>query len=470
MDAVIAGASTIIGDDAVTVHIGIEGGKIAALVAADRKVPDARQRIDADGLIVLPGAIDAHTHFTAPFDDASDEVREGTRGAASGGITTVLEMPHGGPPTTSLERFLAKRAMMERHALVDFGLWGGLTGKNLDQLPLLDEAGAVAMKGFTCSGNPTGEPTNSRGMPMLDDDQILSAMHVIASFDGLIGLHAESHAILHGRMNALIAEGRADAQAHAESSPEIGEVEAVSRAIVLARETGVRCHIVHLSTARAAEIVREARKDTRISAETCPQYLMLDEDDLVRIGGIARCGPPLRKRQTVDELWRRVKDRSIDILTSDHCPYPPEIKAGSSSSIWNVAKGITGIQTLCSLFFSAAVQERGLSLADYVRMTSTGPARLFGLYPRKGAVAIGSDADFAFYNPQASWTVRGKDFFGHAKWTPFEGMRSTNRIERTIVRGTTVFSDGRVTADAGHGRYVGREERGNGPVARPGSR
>lgn len=454
MDTLIIGGTVVTETAALRVDLGIAGGRIAAILDPATRHPAASETIDASGLLVLPGAIDAHTHFTGSHNRAGEELREGTRGAAGGGVTTILEMPHALPPATTLEGFLHKRALATAESSVDFGLWAGLDGVNLEALPALNTAGAIAFKGFMCSGDPDGRATDPAGLPRLDDDQLLRAMRTIRGFDGLIGLHAENHAMLIGAGTALRASGRHDAAAHAAAGPEIAEIEAVARVLLLAAETDVRCHIVHLSSARAAALIAAARDRARVSVETCPQYLLLDEDDLIRIGPNARCGPPLRPRAVVDGLWRHVLDGDIDTLASDHCPYLPAQKAAGRESIWLAGMGLTGIETAVPLFFSAAVQDRGMVLTEFARMTATAPALRFGLADRKGAIAIGLDADLAFYDPAAQWTVRGAAFRGFGTWSAFEGMACHGRVVRTLVRGTTVYDDGQIKVAPGFGRFV----------------
>ena len=454
MDTLIVGGTVVTETAVLRADLGIASGRIAAILDPASRHPAASETIDASGLLVLPGAIDAHTHFTGSHNRAGEELREGTRGAAGGGVTTILEMPHALPPATTLDGFLRKRALATAESSVDFGLWAGLDGVNLEALPALNTAGAIAFKGFMCSGDPDGRATDPSGLPRLDDDQLLRAMRTIRGFDGLIGLHAENHAMLIGAGAALRAAGRHDAAAHAEAGPEIAEIEAVARVLLLAAETDVRCHIVHLSSARAAALIAAARDRARVSVETCPQYLLLDEDDLIRIGSDARCGPPLRPRAVVDGLWRHVLDGDIDTLASDHCPYLPAQKAAGCESIWLAGMGLTGIETAVPLFFSAAVQDRGMALTEFARMTATAPALRFGLADRKGAIGVGLDADLAFYDPVAQWTIRGAAFRGFGTWSAFEGMACHGRVVRTLVRGTTVYDDGEIKVAPGFGRFV----------------
>jgi allantoinase len=455
IDTRIVGATVVTKAAVSLVDIGIDNGRIVDLSVHGSPGLPSRETLDATGLVVVPGAIDAHTHFTGAHDDVIEEVRAGTIGAAAGGVTTVIEMPHSDPPATTSAAFEWKKDLFSAQSSVDFALWGGMNGRNLDELARLGEAGSVAMKGFLCSGRPDGEAGDKRGLPMIDDDALVEAMRVAADLDVVVGLHAENHAILRGRSAALRAVGRDGGRAHAAAQPEIAEIEAVARSLLLARETGSRLHIVHMSSSRTAALIDGARGGARVSVETCPQYLLLDEDDLERIGPFARCGPPIRPRTTVEALWGDVLAGRVDSIASDHCPYLPEQKNGGAGSIWDAAMGLTGIETSVPLFFASAAQ-RGLPLQCFAAMTATNPARIFGLDDRKGAIALGLDADLAFYAPDRPWTVRGARFRGRGTWSAFEGMHCEATVVRTMVRGATVFLDGEAHVEPGHGRYQPR--------------
>ena len=454
IDTLIVGG-TVITDTAVgPIDIGIDGGRIVELAAGSGPRSTARETIDATGMVVAPGAIDAHTHFTGAHDFVEDEVMGGTLGAAIGGVTTVIEMPHSAPPATTLAAFERKRDLFAARSSVDFALWGGLDGANLPEIPRLVGAGAAALKGFMCSGKAGGEAGDKRGLPMLDDDDLLEAMRVAAPLGSVVGLHAENHFIIQGRTAAVRAAGRDGGHAHAAAQPEIAEIEAIARALLLARETSAALHVVHMSSSRSAELIAQARATTKVSVETCPQYLLLDEDDLERIGPFARCGPPIRKRATVEALWGDVLAGRIDALSSDHCPYLLEQKNGGTGSIWTAAMGLTGIETAVPMFYGAAAS-RGLGLARFAAMTATNPARIFGLDDRKGAIRLGLDADLVFYADRP-WTVRGAAFQGLGTWSPYEGMTCGATVARTMVRGTTVLLDGKARVEPGFGRYLPR--------------
>jgi allantoinase len=451
VDMVIVGGTLVQEHAQMRANLGIQSGRIAGVWAPD-VVPTADAVIDATDLVVVPGAIDAHTHFTGLHDRPAESLGVGTQGAAAGGVTTILEHPQSDPPATTLERFLRKRALMAEHAVVDFGLWGGIDPASLDQLAPMHEAGAVAFKGFMCSTRAAGEAPDRFGLPRLEDEPLLRAMETVAAFGGVVGLHAENHSMLTVRTAELKARGRHDPLAHAEASPPLGEVEAVSRALLLAAASGVRCHIVHLSVAEAAARVREAKKQAAVSMETCPHYLVLDQDDLVRSGAYARCAPPLRQRANVEALWDFVFDGSIDLVASDHCPYLLEQKTGSS--IWDAALGLNGIQVMGPLLFSEGVNARKLPVSDFVRLTSTGPARRFGLYPQKGTLQPGSDADVVLYDAAASWTIHSKDLHALAHWSPYEGRPVRGQVVQTLVRGRTVFKNGKILDPDTRGQFV----------------
>lgn len=448
-DTIIRGGTIVTPDAAFEGHLGLRAGRIVAL--SSEPLGEAGTVIEAAGLLVMPGVIDLHVHLTAQQDDPSFEVREGSGGAAAGGVTTLVEMPHSAPPATSLAAFRRKQALMAAHCVVDFALWAGLDGANDAELPALVEAGALGFKAFLCSGAAGGEAPDHRGLPRLDDDGLLRAMRVLAPLGAPIGIHAENHDMLRAAQARLRAAGRHDTRAHAEAGPEIAEIEAVARVVTLARETGARCHVVHLSSARAGALIAAGGAD--VSAETCPHYLSLDEEDLVRIGADARCGPPLRPRPVVEALWGKVLDGTVSMIASDHCPYPIAQKRAGDASIWEAGMGLTGIQTMLPVFLEEALA-RGLSLPRIAALLATNPAKRFGLAPRKGAIVPGADADLVLVDPDAPWVVRGAEFPGHGRWSAFEGRRCTARVVRTLLRGRSVFAQGRVLGAPGGGAFV----------------
>jgi allantoinase len=276
------------------------------------------------------------------------------------------------------------------------------------------------------------------------------------------GLHAEDGQLLAAGLRRMQEAGRKDPMAHAESRPPLVETVAVDTALLLAAETGCQVHLCHVASAAALALIREAKgRGQRVTAETCPQYLMLNTDDLVRLVGFARCAPALREQSEVDAIWEFVRDGTIDLICSDHCPYTIESKQAGEEDIFQAPLGLSGVQTLLPAFYSEAVVKRGLPVERFVSLMATNPARIFGLYPRKGTLAIGADADVTLLDPTATWTVSLADALHRQKWTPYEGAVITGRVVRTLRRGQTIFDDSRsgedrVLAGAGSGTYLPR--------------
>ena len=297
-------------------------------------------------------------------------------------------------------------------------LWGGVIGppeQTVSDLDGMAADGAAAFKSFMASSSPF--------FPAVDHAQLLWAMREAARLDLPYGLHAEDHQLLSDGLDRMRAAGRKDPLAHAESRPPLVETVAVSTALLLAAETGCHVHICHVASAGALALIREAKeRGVRVTAETCPQYLMLDTDDLVRLAGFARCAPALREQAEVDAIWGlrlRWHDRSHLLRP---LPLHGRKQAGRTDDIFQAPLGLSGVQTLLPAFFSEAVVKRGLAVERFVSLIAANPARIFGLYPRKGTLAIGADADITLLDPDATWTVTVDDALHKQKWTPYEGQ------------------------------------------------
>ena len=298
--------------------------------------------------------------------------------------------------------------------------------------------------------------------PAVDNAQLLWVMREAARLDLPYGLHAEDHALLQDGLRRMQAAQRKDPLAHAESRPPLVETVAVNTALLLAAETGCHVHICHVASAGALALIQEAKsRGVNVTAETCPQYLMLNTDDLTRLAGFARCAPAIRDQAEVERIWEYVFDGTIDLICSDHCPYTVESKAAGAEDIFAAPLGLSGVQTLLPAVYSEAVVERGLPIERFVALIATNPARIFGLYPRKGNLTVGADADMTFLDPNATWSVTVADALHRHKWTPFEGKQMCGRVVRTIRRGETIFDDARagearLVARPGSGRFLPR--------------
>ena len=453
---VITGGTIVTGEGQVRADLVIEGEQIAGLVAnGDDLAVD--ERIDASGQLVLPGGIDVHTHFEEPDPGLLEGFTNGGAAAAAGGITTVVEMPQAHPTTTTADQLRDKQAIVAQNAIVDMALWAGVIGEpaqDPDELRAMADAGAAGFKSFMASSSPF--------FPAVDHAQLLAAMRTIAEIGLPYGLHAEDNALVNDGIRRMQAAGRTDALAHAESRPPLVETVAVNVALQIAEVTGCHVHICHAASADAIALAVEARnRGVAVTIETCPQYLALNTDDLVRLKGFGRCAPALREQSEVDAIWPFVLSEAVDLVCSDHCAFTPESKEAAETDIFAAPLGLSGVQTLLPAFFDGAVIQRGMDLSQFVRQMATTPAKIFGLYPRKGTIAVGSDADVTLLDPAREWTVRGADMLHRRKWTPYEGKTLTGRVRRTIRRGATIYDDraegeARVPAAPGSGLFLPR--------------
>lgn len=428
--------------------LAVRDGRIAGIFAPG-EAPLVGDLVEAGGLHVLPGVVDAHVHFNEPGRTHWEGYETGSAAAAVGGVTCFLDMPlNSSPPTLSAAALEAKRAAVAGGSHVDYGHWGGLVTDNLADLEGLHAGGVVGWKAFMCH-------SGIDEFPRATDGVILEGFRRIGGWGGLLALHAESDELTEHLGGRLRGEGRRDRRAWAHGRPPFTELEAVQRGLLLAREGGGRVHFVHVSTAAAMQAVAEARAAGQpATAETCPHYLALDEDDLERLGAVAKCAPPLRTRDEVEALWRCLLDGAVSFVASDHSPASPEEKERGGGDIWQAWGGISGVQTTLPLLLTEGVHRRGLGLRPLVNLLAAHPARAFGLYPRKGSLRPGADADLALVDLDREWALSAADLRTRHPLSPFVGRRFKGRVMATLVRGTVVARDGEVTGPPGHGQLV----------------
>jgi allantoinase len=397
---------------------GVERADIAVaegrITAVDRDLDEDGEEIDAGGLHVFPGGIDSHVHLNEPGRSDWETIADGSAALAAGGYTAFIDMPLNNLPVTiDGDAFDLKLVAMRESALVDFGLWGGLVPGNLDRLEDLHRRGVLGFKAFMC-------PSGIEEFPACNRNVLHEAMHRIAELDSILLVHAEDQEIIERHTEKARGAGPLD---FAASRPPEAEVDAIFRVIELSAETGCRLHVVHVSTAEGARLIREAQeRGVDVSGETCPHYLLYVEEDLVRLGGIGKCAPPFRQASDRDALW------DLSMVVSDHSPSTIELKEGGDFfKIWG---GISGCQTTRLLLLA---QDR-LDLARIAEITATNIAARFRL-EHKGDIAPGFDADLWVVDLDSDDVLRREDLLYRNRFSAHEGQRIRGATVRTLVRG-----------------------------------
>jgi dihydroorotase len=411
-------------------------------------MPAAAREIDANGLVAIPGAVDVHVHFREPGYTHKEDWLSGTRAAAAGGVTTVLEMPNTNPATSTVAALKDKIALASAKAVVDFGVYGNIASDNRDEIAPMIEAGAASFKIYMGSENPV--------VPAPDDDAILAALETLARHRMRATAHAENVSLLAVRGRRLRQAGRTDPSAHLEHHIDLAEVEAIGRIALYARWVDCPVHIAHVSSRHSLPVIERAKADgTDLSAETCPHYITLSTADAQRLGAsYLRVKPPVRGPDHPAPLRGALFEGLIDVLSTDHAPHRPQEKR--FPVIWDNAVGFPGVETSMRILLTA-VAAGELALERYVEISSSAPARLFGLAPRKGAIEVGADADIVLVDLEKRSTIRGSTLHSKGNATPFEGMETVGLPVFTLVRGNVVMKNGTVTGAAGLGRRVLRD-------------
>ena len=432
-DVLVRGATVVGAGSQRRLDIGVADGLIAAL--GPELAGPATDEIDAAGLHLLPGVVDAHVHFNEPGRAEWEGFETGTRALAAGGATAAIEMPlNAHPPTVTAAAFDEKRRCLERSALVDVALWGGLVPGGVEAMDELAARGVVGFKAFMCT-------SGIDDFPGVDDLTLYDGMCRARSLGLPVAVHAESEAITAGLAHRARSSGRTAMRDFAASRPAVAEIQAIARAIALAQESGCSLHVVHVSTGRGVCLVADARaRGVDVSCETCPHYLVLTEEDAEALGNVAKCAPPLRPRSESEALWRALADGTLPMVASDHSPAPWAMKGGDDAfAAWG---GISGCQTMLPLLLSDGCAGRGLALELIAAATSGYVARRFRL-GGKGRLEPGADADLVLVDLTATKPLSAEDLYYRHRHSPFVG-RTTARVARTLVRGRTVFADGRI--------------------------
>ncbi len=447
-DLLIRNGDVVTPEGVLRADVGVSEGRIVRI--ARELEGSAKETIEAAGLHVFPGILDAHVHFNEPGRADWEGLASGSAALAAGGGTAFFDMPlNSVPPVLDRESFALKRALAEQKSRVDFALWGGLVPGNLDRLGELRDAGAIGLKAFMCGSGVEEFPG------IIDAATLRAGMKRAAELGLLVAVHAEDDALARSLVDAAQARGETDVRSWMATRPVEVELAAIRTATDIAGETGCRLHIVHVSSPEGVILVAEARRrGVDVTAETCPHYLLLNEEDVVRLGAPAKCFPPLRSEIRRQRLWEAVEHGGLDTIGSDHSPAPPTMKVSNDFfAIWG---GISGCQHGFPLLISVALERAPAAeaLPRLATLLAANVADRFSLAGRKGRLAEGADADFALLNLQGDHVLHNEELFYHFQQGPYDRRRCTVGVARTIVRGRTVYAEGRIASAPSFGHLL----------------
>ncbi len=429
------------------VGIATVGEKIAAIGTMDA-LPTATKTVDANGGILVPGIVDTHIHNRSPGYEYKEDWETATRAAAAGGVTSVIGMPNTDPPVDCPEHLRRKFDRGEQNAIVDFQSYAVLTTDNLDQIHPLAEAGVAGYKVFFGTYLDDIEPPS--------DGQLHAAMTDVAKTGRRLGVHAENREIIAHYRDRAKQQGRTDPTDYPRSRPTVAETEGVSRVVTLARNTACPVHIFQVSTGRTAAIIRDAKRDgIDVTAETTPHYLWFTEAAMETKGEVASIQPPLRSAKDRDSLWETgIEGGAIDCIGTDHSPHT-DAEQGLTDilNIWDVSTGFVGLESEVPAMLTF-VNDGCLTLKKWVDLHSSRPAKVWGLYPQKGSLQVGTDADFTIVDPTTEWILDRHDLQSKNTATPFDGEQFAGSVTHTCVRGSLVYTDGTVVGTPGDGRRI----------------
>jgi len=461
-DLIIHDVNVVTSSDVFYGSVLARDGKTAALVRQELIGDiEAAEVIDGSGCYLLPGMVDVHTHIDeqwadvdfdmSPYRPVNDDLASATKAAAAGGITTVTLMPASFPVVNTAEKLLQRRDYCLGKCYVDFALLGGAGVEMLDTIVSQAEAGAVGYKSYF------RQFTSARkGLVNETSGDVFLTMEKVREAGRPVGIHSEDAFLSRVLTEKLRRKGRTDPSAWLESRPESVEISSTVVLLEAAKLSGAPFHLVHMSSPRAVELAIQWREwGTDVSIETCPHYLLFSNEDMAEWGPYLKVAPPLRTRSSMDRLWDQLNDGLIDILATDHAPgYEKERKIGEKD-IFALGGGMPALETTMPAMLGKVFSGK-LSLSRLVQISAENPARRFGMYPQKGTITVGSDADYILVDPDREWELKVEDMYslGREAGRPYDGMHGKGAITHTVLGGKVVYRNGEITGSPAAGSWV----------------
>lgn len=454
VDTVIVNGEVVTETGIESLSVAIRDDKIVGLFAEGTEF-EANTIIDAQGKLVLPGAIDIHFHCRAPAYPQRGDFATETRAAAAGGVTTIFEMPISKPCCATGDIFRMRKQLAQDNCYVNFGLYAAPGLLDRAEIEDMVNEGAIGFKIFM-TAPPKGRDDEFEGLCLPEIPELFQALKLVAETGLVCAVHAENNQLLEWHTKQLVNAGRSDVPAHGESRPPHVEALAIATLLTLNESIGANLHIAHLSAKEPLDVFRRFKATgSTATAETCPHYLFFTEADLERVGPYAKINPPLRKQADQDALWEGLADGSLMAITTDHSPFMVEEKERARTDLWRTPPGAPGVEELLLGVMDAALKGK-MSIHDAVNLVSTNGAKRFGIYPNKGRIAVGADADIVIFDPSDTTIIHKDMLFSQARECDklYEGMIFQGKVNQTIVHGKTIFKDGEIIGTAGDGHFV----------------